>query len=423
MSYLNMRPAEGHIQLIFGPMFSGKTTEMLRRVNRYRLANRNCRIVKYKHDTRYAMDKVATHDQQMQEALSASKISEVMTELWDAQVIGIDDGQFFDDIAECSEKLANCGKIVIVAALDGDFNRKRFKNVLDLCPFSEDIKKLNAVCTRCGEDASFTKRLTSQLTQEVIGGSEMYTAVCRDCYFATRDGDIHDELHPTSDTSHGRIELILGPMFSGKTTEMLRRRNRHALASRDCRVLKYAGDVRYNKDNVVTHDQLMQEAVSAARIADVFEDLLQYKVIGIDEGQFFPDVVEHVERLANLGKIVIVAALDGDYSRKEFMNRVLDLCPLAEKVSKLRAVCTECGSDAAFSKRLTMHKDQEVIGGKEMYSASCRTCYFGVRKQRYSVIRPGRLPLRQSNSYSFFDDLTVKKMRDADTGDKEPLLN
>uniref|UniRef100_A0A915ABX6 Thymidine kinase, cytosolic n=1 Tax=Parascaris univalens TaxID=6257 RepID=A0A915ABX6_PARUN len=266
--------ASGHIQLILGPMFSGKTTEMLRRLNRYKLANRTCRIVKYRNDTRYALDHVATHDLQMQEAISAVKVADVMDELSEAHVVAIDEGQFFDDIAECSENLANQGKIVIVSALDGDFNRKRFKNVLDMCPFSEDVIKLNAVCTGCGEDASFTKRLTSNTDLELIGGREMYTAMCRQCYF-----DVSQGFMKSHSPSCGRIELILGPMFSGKT-------------------------------------RLMHDGVITTHIANVFDELLAYKVIAIDEGQFFPDITEYCERLANMGKIVIVAALDGDYSRK-----------------------------------------------------------------------------------------------------------
>uniref|UniRef100_A0A915A9Z3 Thymidine kinase, cytosolic n=1 Tax=Parascaris univalens TaxID=6257 RepID=A0A915A9Z3_PARUN len=394
--------ASGHIQLILGPMFSGKTTEMLRRLNRYKLANRTCRIVKYRNDTRYALDHVATHDLQMQEAISAVKVADVMDELSEAHVVAIDEGQFFDDIAECSENLANQGKIVIVSALDGDFNRKRFKNVLDMCPFSEDVIKLNAVCTGCGEDASFTKRLTSNTDLELIGGREMYTAMCRQCYF--------DGFMKSHSPSCGRIELILGPMFSGKTTEMLRRYNRHALAGRECRVIKYRGDTGHDVNKLVTHDRLMHDGVITTHIANVFDELLAYKVIAIDEGQFFPDITEYCERLANMGKIVIVAALDGDYSRKEFASKVLDLCPLAEKVCKLRAVCKECGNDASFSRRTTGQKNQEIIGGIETYRATCRACYADALRSENSQNHSARSPLRDFNMATVSNEgLTARK--------------
>ncbi|VDK25492.1 unnamed protein product, partial [Anisakis simplex] len=97
----------------------------------------------------------------LKEAISAVRVSEVMHVLRDAHVVAIDEGQFFDDIAECAESLANQGKIVIISALDGDFCRKRFKNILDVCPLSENITKLNAVCVSCGNDAAFTRRLTA----------------------------------------------------------------------------------------------------------------------------------------------------------------------------------------------------------------------------------------------------------------------
>ncbi|VDM38044.1 unnamed protein product [Toxocara canis] len=368
-------------------------TEMLRRLNRYKLANRVCRIVKYRNDTRYSLDQVTTHDLQMQEAIGAVRVSDIMDKLSDAHVVAIDEGQFFDDIAECSDYLANRGKI-------------RFKNILDLCPLSEDVIKLNAVCTSCGEDASYTKRLTSEVDLEVIGGRDMYTAMCRDCYFAASQG-LTNPVSPL----HGRLEVILGPMFSGKTTEMLRRHNRHALASRECRVVKYKGDTRYDSNKVVTHDQLMHDGIIAKTIGEIFDELLSSKVIVIDEGQFFPDIVEYCERLANMGKIVIVAALDGDFNRTEFGNRVLDLCPLAEKVCKLRAVCTECGSEASFTKRLTAQKEQEIIGGRKTYRAMCRSCYLSTNKLENFENCPIRSPLLNFNSTSAYEDGLVASKR------------
>ncbi|KHN81658.1 Thymidine kinase [Toxocara canis] len=342
---------------------------MLRRLNRYKLANRVCRIVKYRNDTRYSLDQVTTHDLQMQEAIGAVRVSDIMDKLSDAHVVAIDEGQFFDDIAECSDYLANRGKIVIVSALDGDFNRKRFKNILDLCPLSEDVIKLNAVCTSCGEDASYTKRLTSEVDLEVIGGRDMYTAMCRDCYFAASQG-LTNPVSPL----HGRLEVILGPMFSGKT-------------------------------------QLMHDGIIAKTIGEIFDELLSSKVIVIDEGQFFPDIVECCERLANMGKIVIVAALDGDFNRTEFGNRVLDLCPLAEKVCKLRAVCTECGSEASFTKRLTAQKEQEIIGGRKTYRAMCRSCYLSTNKLENFENCPIRSPLLNFNSTSAYEDGLVASKR------------
>ena len=98
-------------------------------------------------------------------------------------------------------------------------------------------------------------------------------------------------------------------------------------------------------------------------------------VIGIDEGQFFLDVVEFADRVANMRKVVLVAGLDGTFERKNF-NRILELIPMAEIINKLKAVCMSCGEDAAFTKRLASDdKRIEVIGGADKYMAVCRMCY------------------------------------------------
>lgn len=139
-------------------------------------------------------------------------------------------------------------------------------------------------------------------------------------------------------------------------------------------LIKYAKDVRYTTNGVSTHDRYSMDAVTANLLSDVYQDALNHQVIGIDEGQFFPDVVDFCEILANNGKIVIVAALDGTFQRKAFGN-ILNLVPLAENVVKLNAVCMECYRDASYTKRRGAEKEVEVIGGADKYQAVCRTCY------------------------------------------------
>ena len=107
----------------------------------------------------------------------------------------------------------------------------------------------------------------------------------------------------------------------------------------------------------------------------------EYDVIGIDEGQFFPDVATVCEQLANLDKVVLVAALDGTFERKAF-GRIIDLIPLAEKVCKLSAVCVYCSQEAAFTKRVVASRQIELIGGEEMYKPVCRSCFFKEEKAR-----------------------------------------
>lgn len=174
----------GQIQLILGPMFSGKSTELIRRLKRYQIARYPCLIVKYAKDIRYDLESIATHDQQTLKAISADKLKNLKVNLNDYDVIGIDEGQFFPDIVEFSEEMANKGKTVVIAALDGTFQRKAFASILELIPLSEHVVKLNAVCMTCFGDGSFTKRISADKEVEVIGGADMYMATCRSCFFA-----------------------------------------------------------------------------------------------------------------------------------------------------------------------------------------------------------------------------------------------
>ncbi|KAM6472913.1 thymidine kinase, cytosolic [Liasis olivaceus] len=175
--------ARGQIQVIFGPMFSGKSTELMRRVRRFQIAQYKCLLVKYAKDTRYCINGVSTHDRYTMEAMSACYLKDVQQEALTSTVIGIDEGQFFPDIVEFCETMANAGKTVIVAALDGTFQRKAFGNILQLVPLAESVVKLNAVCMECYHEASYTKRLGTEKEVEVIGGADKYHSVCRVCYF------------------------------------------------------------------------------------------------------------------------------------------------------------------------------------------------------------------------------------------------
>ena len=151
-------------------------------------------------------------------------------------------------------------------------------------------------------------------------------------------------------------------MFSGKSTELIRRLQRFKIARYNCLIVKYANDKRYtDEESIATHDNQMLQAVSATRLNDLkskYSIIEHYDVIGIDEGQFFPDIVEFAEEMADAGKTVIVAALDGTYQRKGF-GSILELVPLAEHVIKLTAVCMVCFEDGSYTKRIT--EDKEVI--------------------------------------------------------------
>lgn len=172
----------------------------------------------------------------------------------------------------------------------------------------------------------------------------------------------------------GSIRVILGPMFSGKTTELIRRIRRYHVARMSVVVVKYAPDTRYSQTDVVSHDQTRWAAVPTRRLMDHLAELLPYDVIGIDEAQFFDDLVEFCEEMAARGKHVVVAGLDATYQRKPF-GQLLALIPLAENVKKLKAVCSFCGSPAAYSLRTASDEGVEVIGGLDKYVAACRPCF------------------------------------------------
>lgn len=175
---------------------------------------------------------------------------------------------------------------------------------------------------------------------------------------------------------HGRLELIIGPMFAGKTTELMRRVKREIHARKTCFVIKYSKDTRYNDEHVASHDRSTLKAnASVSSLADVGDRWMSFEVIAIDEGQFYPDLIDFATKAADSGKIVIISALDGDYLRKPF-GSICEIVPMCESVDKLTAVCMMCHeAPAHFTRRTVQSCQQELIGGAEMYIATCRRCF------------------------------------------------
>ncbi|CAD8045065.1 unnamed protein product [Paramecium primaurelia] len=179
----------GTISVIYGPMFSGKTSELMRLVKRFTISERKCVVLNYANDNRYSEEQcISSHDKQYLKAIKVCKLNEAYDKCKESDVVAIDEGQFFQDIVEFSEKMANLGKIVIVAALDGTFDRKPFHNILNLIPLAERITKLTAVCWFCKrENASFTKRIVQSQEIELIGGEDCYKPACRQCFHLTEN--------------------------------------------------------------------------------------------------------------------------------------------------------------------------------------------------------------------------------------------
>ena len=184
-----MKKLKGSIQLIIGPMFSGKTTELIERVRRYRVVDRNCLVVQKSWSDRHNQPKkLISHDlANLLEGIDIAKIEHLeevkKLNYEQREVIAIDEGQFFEDLAEKSETFANDGKVVIISGLSGTFQREAFRGIIDLVPKAEEVSLLNAICVECGEPAHFSKRIVNSSEVVVIGGAEAYKAVCREHFF------------------------------------------------------------------------------------------------------------------------------------------------------------------------------------------------------------------------------------------------
>ena len=180
-----MQEQSGNIQLILGPMFSGKSSELIKLIRRYNIKKHKTIVVKYNLDDRYedSHANVVTHDKFTYPALKCSNLNEIKETLLKHEVIGIDEGQFFPDLAEICEELANKGKHIVISALNANFKRECFPSIASLFPKCEKIINLQSICFYCNDDAPFTLRTVCNDEEVLIGGIEMYKPVCRNCYY------------------------------------------------------------------------------------------------------------------------------------------------------------------------------------------------------------------------------------------------
>jgi len=169
----------GRLEVIMGCMFSGKTSEMIRRIKRFRAIGKKVFVVNSAKDIR-CDESLHTHDSVNLKAVKVDRLHTIMDKIVNYDIIAIDEFQFFDEHAiDVVKTLVYLNKEVIVAGLDGDFKQKKFGCVIDLIPFSDDVTKLSALCCHCGLPAPFTKRTTHEISQELVGASEYYIPVCR----------------------------------------------------------------------------------------------------------------------------------------------------------------------------------------------------------------------------------------------------
>jgi thymidine kinase len=173
----------------------------------------------------------------------------------------------------------------------------------------------------------------------------------------------------------GSIEVICGSMFSGKTEELIRRMRRAQFAKQRVEIFKPAMDVRYSEESVVSHDQNSIPSTPVEHSGTVLLLSGDRDVIGIDEAQFLDNsLVDVCNQLADQGVRVIVAGLDMDFRGQPF-GPIPALCAVADDVTKVRAICVECGELALFSRRLVKNEQLVLLGEQEEYQPLCRACY------------------------------------------------
>ena len=182
----------------------------------------------------------------------------------------------------------------------------------------------------------------------------------------------------TNTMARAYLEIILGPMFSGKTSKLAEIYKQCMFCSIPVAVINYALDTRYHDTMLSTHDKHMIPCIQAMLLAPMWENNAQVRnadVILINEGQFFEDLYPAVESMLKARKKIYISGLDGDFQRKRF-GQILDLIPLCDKVTKLTSLCSICktGEPGIFSMRLTNETQQTLIGS-DNYAPVCRTCY------------------------------------------------
>ncbi len=193
----------------------------------------------------------------------------------------------------------------------------------------------------------------------------------------------YNENNPNETQRKGRIEVICGSMFSGKTEELLRRLRRAKIARQKVEIFKPVIDVRYSQEEVVSHDKNSILSTPVEHSSNILLLASEVEVVGVDEAQFFDKGLTDVcQQLADQGIRVIVAGLDMDFKRIPF-GPMPALCAIADDVTKVHAICVRCGSLACYSHRIVAGEKQVMLGEMHEYQPLCRKCY--LQEQLFST--------------------------------------
>jgi thymidine kinase len=170
----------GHLEVICGSMFSGKTEELIRRIRRAEIARQRVKVFKPKIDNRYSEFSIVSHSEQSYPSEVIENAEEMLEKSFDAEVIGIDEAQFFDNnLVQVCQSLADAGRRVIVAGLDQDYKAMPFEPMPQLLAVAEYITKTMAICVICGAPANRTQRVSKESDRVLVGGENHYEARCR----------------------------------------------------------------------------------------------------------------------------------------------------------------------------------------------------------------------------------------------------
>jgi len=183
-NYPNISQPTAYLGIDFGPMFSGKTTRIVQQYKRFSYIGKKVVVINYVDDTRYHDSLLSTHDKIMIPCIFARTLREVKETTDAADVILINEGQFFEDIYESVlEMVETHRKVVYICGLDGDFKRNKFGRLLDLVPYCDEIVKHSSLCAYCknGTPGIFSHRISNETSQVVIG-VDNYVPLCRNCY-------------------------------------------------------------------------------------------------------------------------------------------------------------------------------------------------------------------------------------------------
>jgi len=345
----------GNITLLIGPCYAGKTTELIRQINRHRVMQKKICLILPSEKTN---DSPVFYKAQIIFTVLLEEILDnpIFTA---ADIIAIDDLHYFKDSLTIVPAVADkFNKKVICAGLDNDFNRNFYLNVIELIPKCEYVQKFTAFCSELcdGGPAIFSKLKDKE-----------YHAVSRKAYLDS--------------STTGFLHVITGPMFSGKTTELIRCAKQYQSIKKKILAINYSKDTRYDTiANIFSHDkQKFESNLALEELEDLIDNPLvaESDVIVIDEIQFFKNSFQIIQHLVeNLNKTVIVSGLDGDYLQKPFGD-ICKLAAFADKFTRLNAICSYSPDypDASFTRRIANSDKIEFIGSDDSYIAVSRHMY------------------------------------------------